>query len=176
LNPALPPTGWLPFSRVRARTWLQPYTDVTLEEWLARGSAVFDTLCPHFGGLSGNVEEMAITNRELFEHPAAGVRTFRTNDRPDHIAALADIAAARMHDWLTPGIDSIRREQAALPNVGPGTKLPALQPNAPPTAAKADGIAGSFSLMRDDADTRAGSHDVIRLTRKEHGLVGTVCI
>jgi ferrochelatase len=89
-------------SRFGPEEWLTPYTDETLEA-LGRNGVGVDTVCPGFAAdCLETLEEMAITNRELYEE--AGGARFRylpaLNDRPDHIAALADIAANAMSGWL----------------------------------------------------------------------------
>jgi len=92
----LPDSAWrLSFqSRFGREPWLQPYTDATLREWGAQRSSGIDVICPGFSAdCLETLEEIAQTGRALFE--AAGGGAFRyvaaLNDRPDHIAALADI-------------------------------------------------------------------------------------
>jgi ferrochelatase len=92
-------------SRFGKEPWLQPYTDKTLEEWAREGVGRVDTICPPFSAdCLETLEEMNITNRELFEAAGGGEYHYipALNERPDHIAALADIAAERMQGWLTP--------------------------------------------------------------------------
>jgi len=89
-------------SRFGPEEWLTPYTDETLKA-LGRNGVGIDTVCPGFAAdCLETLEEMAITNRELYEK--AGGRRFRyigaLDDRPDHISALAEIAAAAMVGWL----------------------------------------------------------------------------
>jgi ferrochelatase len=107
-------------SRFGREPWLQPYTDETLVEWGKGGMRRVDTLCPAFSAdCLETLEEMNMTNREMFEH--AGGKEYHyipaLNERPDHIAALADVAAAQMAGWLTPpeawSSDAARQEARA---------------------------------------------------------------
>jgi ferrochelatase len=89
-------------SRLGPKQWLKPYTDAQLGEWAKAGVARVDLICPGFAAdCLETLEENAIRNRELFLQ--AGGKTLNyipaLNDRPDHIAALADLAARHMHGW-----------------------------------------------------------------------------
>lgn len=81
-------------SRFGREEWLQPSTDRTLAELGAGGAEAVDVVCPGFAAdCLETLEEVAVTNRRLYED--AGGRGFRyiaaLNDRPDHVAALADL-------------------------------------------------------------------------------------
>jgi len=100
----LPDERWqLTFqSRFGREPWLQPYTDKTLEAWGKEGLASVDVVCPGFSAdCLETLEEIAITNRELFEESGGGRYRYipALNDRADHIEALADIAAAQIDGW-----------------------------------------------------------------------------
>lgn len=94
----LTPDQWrLTFqSRFGAAKWLQPYTQPTLEALADGGMKTVDVICPGFAAdCLETLEEIALECREAFlEH---GGKDFRyipcLNERPDWIAALADIAA-----------------------------------------------------------------------------------
>lgn len=84
-------------SRFGAARWLQPYTQPTLEELARSGIATVDVICPGFvADCLETLEEIALECRETFLH--AGGKEFRyipcLNDRPDWIAALADLCRA----------------------------------------------------------------------------------
>ena len=90
-------------SRFGREPWIEPATTTVLEEWGQQGLDGLDVLCPGFSAdCLETLEEIALTGREVFE--GAGGRTFRyipaLNDRPDHIAALADIALQNLEGWV----------------------------------------------------------------------------
>jgi ferrochelatase len=89
-------------SRFGREPWLEPYTDVTLRSWGAQGVRRVDVVCPGFAAdCLETLEEIAILNRKFFL--AAGGEQFRylaaLNDRPDHIAALADLVVRNLAGW-----------------------------------------------------------------------------
>ncbi len=91
-------------SRFGPEPWLQPYTDETLIEWGRAGVGPIDTICPGFSAdCLETLEEMAITNRELYEE--AGGDGYRyipaLNDRSDHLDALAAVAARHLKEWTS---------------------------------------------------------------------------
>lgn len=84
-------------SRFGAAKWLQPYTQPTLEQLARDGTHCVDVICPGFpADCLETLEEIAMECREAFL--ACGGKDFRyipcLNERPDWIAALADIALA----------------------------------------------------------------------------------
>jgi len=101
---ALAPEQWqVTFqSRFGREEWLQPYTDVTLQELGAAGVGRIDILCPGFSAdCLETLEEVAITNRRLFLE--AGGRDYHyipaLNTRDDHIAALAAVVERHIAGW-----------------------------------------------------------------------------
>ena len=90
-------------SRFGREPWLEPVTDALLRAWGAEGLEGLDVLCPGFAAdCLETLEEIAITGRETFE--LAGGRKFRylpaLNDRPQHIAALADVVDRHLAAWV----------------------------------------------------------------------------
>lgn len=86
-------------SRFGREPWLQPYTDEVLQQLPAQGVRHVQVICPGFSAdCLETLEEIAGENRELFLH--AGGESFHyipaLNDRPDHIAALAGLAAREL--------------------------------------------------------------------------------
>ena len=91
-------------SRFGRGKWIEPATATLLEEWGRQGVDGLDVVCPGFAAdCLETLEEIAITGREIFSH--AGGRRFRyipaLNDRPGHIAALADVAARNLSGWVS---------------------------------------------------------------------------
>lgn len=92
-------------SRFGRQPWLEPYTDVTLRRWGSEGLASVDVVCPGFAAdCLETLEEIAETNRELFEHAGGGRFRYLAalNDRADHIAALVELCVAHLHAWVVP--------------------------------------------------------------------------
>lgn len=78
-------------SRFGLQAWVQPYTDVTLEQWAASGVGSVQVLCPAFSAdCLETLEEIAEENRERFLH--GGGKDYQyipaLNTRDDHIALL----------------------------------------------------------------------------------------
>ena len=74
-------------SRVGREPWLQPYTDVTLEELGASGVRSVQVVCPGFSvDCLETLEEIAIQNRELFEEAGGAELTYipALNDSDAH--------------------------------------------------------------------------------------------
>jgi ferrochelatase len=93
-------------SRFGREPWLAPYTDETLVRLAREGASPVHALCPGFSAdCLETLEEMNITNREMFER--AGGKDYHyipaLNDRADHIAALADLCRRHASDWLNLG-------------------------------------------------------------------------
>jgi ferrochelatase len=81
-------------SRFGPAKWLQPYTQPTLETMGREGVASVDVICPGFSSdCLETLEEISMEVREAFL--ACGGKQFAyipcLNDRPAHIAALAEI-------------------------------------------------------------------------------------
>ncbi len=90
-------------SRFGRERWLEPYTEATLRRWGSEGLTSVDVVCPGFAAdCLETLEEIAETNRELFQRAGGG--RFRylpaLNDRPDHITALADLCLAHLQGWV----------------------------------------------------------------------------
>jgi len=90
-------------SRFGREPWLEPATDALLRAWGGEGLEGLDVVCPGFAAdCLETLEEIALTGRETFE--LAGGRKFRylpaLNDRPQHIAALADIVDRHLAGWV----------------------------------------------------------------------------
>lgn len=90
-------------SRFGKQEWVKPYTDVLLAEWGARDDINrVDVVCPAFSAdCLETLEEIAEQNRVTFLE--AGGKDYRyipcLNDRPDHIAALADLVVRHTQPW-----------------------------------------------------------------------------
>lgn len=85
-------------SRFGAQAWVQPYTDVLLQQWAATGVESVQVICPAFSAdCLETLEEIAEQNREAFLH-AGGTRYEyipALNTRPDHITLM--LALVRPH-------------------------------------------------------------------------------
>lgn len=86
-------------SRFGPAKWLQPYTQPTLEDLGRQGVERIDILCPGFtADCLETLEEIALECKTAFL--GAGGKAFHylpcLNERPDWIAALADICLARL--------------------------------------------------------------------------------
>ena len=85
--------------------WLQPYTDVTIKELGRQGLGSLDVICPGFSiDCLETLEEIDGLNRRHFTEAGGG--QFRyipcLNDRDDHLAFLADLAANHLQGWEIP--------------------------------------------------------------------------
>jgi ferrochelatase len=100
-------------SRVGRTTWLQPYTEATLEALPAQGVKHVQVVCPGFAvDCLETLEEIALTNHarflraggERFEYIAA------LNSGDDHVAALTDLVVRHGQGWteFDPGWDAAR--------------------------------------------------------------------
>nr|VFK02206.1 MAG: ferrochelatase [Candidatus Kentron sp. H]VFK02261.1 MAG: ferrochelatase [Candidatus Kentron sp. H]VFK05381.1 MAG: ferrochelatase [Candidatus Kentron sp. H] len=90
-------------SRVGREDWLTPSTNELLGEWGKAGVKSVDVICPGFSAdCVETLEEIGIRGRETF--CSVGGEVFHyipgLNDRPEHIAALADLARTHAGDWL----------------------------------------------------------------------------
>jgi ferrochelatase len=86
-------------SRFGREPWLTPYTDEVLSEWAGSSVSNVDVICPGFpADCLETLEEIATTYKAQFL--AAGGAVFRyipaLNERPDHVAALAELVAPRV--------------------------------------------------------------------------------
>lgn len=89
-------------SRFGPMEWLQPYTDKTLEELGHQGVRSVQVLAPGFSSdCLETIDELGREGKETFLE--AGGQSFAyipaLNDRPDHIAALADLVSTHLQGW-----------------------------------------------------------------------------
>jgi len=89
-------------SRFGRAEWLQPYTDKTLQSWAKQGTRHVDVVCPGFSAdCLETLEEIAMLNKDAFLL-AGGERLHyigALNERPDHIAMLADLVLSHAQGW-----------------------------------------------------------------------------
>lgn len=89
-------------SRFGPDEWLKPYTDETLEAWGHAGVRSVQALCPGFSGdCLETTDEIGREGKESFLE--AGGERYEyipaLNDRPDHIALLADLVQQHLQGW-----------------------------------------------------------------------------
>lgn len=90
-------------SRFGRQPWVQPYTDVLLQEWAQSGVGSVQVLCPAFSAdCLETLEEIAEQNRELFLHAGGSSYQYISalNTRPDHIALLTALVAPHLEAHL----------------------------------------------------------------------------
>jgi ferrochelatase len=90
-------------SRFGRQEWLKPYTDITLKGLPEQRVKSVQIVCPGFAAdCLETLEEVAVENRDYFL--AAGGERYEyipcLNSTPDHISALANIAADHLSGWL----------------------------------------------------------------------------
>ncbi len=90
-------------SRFGPIEWLKPYTDHSLEEWGKAGVASVDAVCPGFSAdCLETIDEIGREAADSFLE--AGGQNFNyipaLNDRPDHLALLADIVEQNLQGWV----------------------------------------------------------------------------
>lgn len=88
-------------SRFGKAEWLQPYTDIRLQELAAGGVKTVDVTCPGFAAdCLETLEEIALRYAQTFSD--AGGEKLRyipaLNDRPEHLQALAELVTAHLAD------------------------------------------------------------------------------
>lgn len=103
---ALPDDQWLLTyqSRLGPTQWLQPYTDVTVEELAASGIESLDVVCPGFSvDCLETLEEIAMENRDNFIR--AGGKTFHyiaaLNDDSTHITMMKQLVFKHTRGWCS---------------------------------------------------------------------------
>ncbi len=92
-------------SRFGKEPWLEPYADEVFAELGRRQTPRLDILNPGFSAdCLETLEELAITGREQFQEAGGGEFHYiaALNDRPEHIEALAAIAARQLAGWVEP--------------------------------------------------------------------------
>jgi len=86
-------------SRVGAERWLQPYSDQLLDEWATAKHGSIDAVCPGFSvDCLETLEEIALRNAAAYAEAGGGALRYvpALNDRPDHLAFLAELVLARL--------------------------------------------------------------------------------
>jgi len=114
-------------SRFGKAKWIEPYTDQTLTEWGREGLEHVDVVCPGFpADCLETLEEIGEENREYFQAAGGGAYHYipALNDRPDHIRALAALAARHTAGWP-------EAEQAPDPEAAEASRRRALELGAP---------------------------------------------
>ena len=89
-------------SRLGRQEWLRPYTDETLKAWGAAGVKSVQVLSPGFSAdCLETLEEVAIENSHRFQEAGGGSYSYIPclNDRPDHMAVLADLIVRHCGGW-----------------------------------------------------------------------------
>lgn len=89
-------------SRVGTKEWLRPYTDETLQTWGAEHVGSVQVVTPGFAAdCLETIEEIGEENRERFQSAGGGDYSLIPclNDRPDHIAMLADLIVRHAGGW-----------------------------------------------------------------------------
>ncbi len=100
----LAPEAWtLCFqSRFGKEPWLQPYTDETLEALPGQGVTEVDVISPAFSvDCLETLEELAIEGKHAFLNAGGQAYHFVPclNDRPDHLAMMADLVEQHAGAW-----------------------------------------------------------------------------
>ncbi len=89
-------------SRFGPMEWLQPYTDVVLEDWAQAGISNVHVICPGFSAdCLETLEEIQIQYRSLYLNAGGKQFTYipALNDNPDHIKALGSIITRHCAGW-----------------------------------------------------------------------------
>jgi ferrochelatase len=90
-------------SRFGRQAWLEPATDTLLSAWGAKRLASVDVICPGFAAdCLETLEEVAVAGRALFTGAGGGELRYcpALNERPEHAAALAEVALGWMQGWV----------------------------------------------------------------------------
>ncbi|MFC3533131.1 ferrochelatase [Vogesella facilis] len=103
-------------SRFGKAEWLKPYTFDVLRSLAKQGVGKIDTICPGFAGdCLETLEEIAIEGKELFL--TSGGKDYRyipcLNERPDWIAAMAELVTANLGGWIATPDDANMRQLRA---------------------------------------------------------------
>ncbi|GAB2181966.1 ferrochelatase [Denitratisoma sp. agr-D3] len=104
-------------SRFGKAKWLEPYTQPSLEALGKAGTQRVDVICPGFvADCLETLEEIALECKAAFL--AAGGKTFHyipcLNERPDGIAALADLVQEHLAGWPVETADPSILERARI--------------------------------------------------------------
>lgn len=109
-------------SRFGREEWLKPYTDQTVRAMARAGVGRLDVVSPAFSAdCLETLEELDGLNRGFWVEAGGRSEDYRylpcLNDRPDHIAFLADLALRNLQGWVAPTGEwdeaAARREAAA---------------------------------------------------------------
>jgi ferrochelatase len=90
-------------SRFGKQEWVKPYTDVILQQWGEQKVRSVQVLSPAFSAdCLETLEELAIQNKELFQHAGGGEYAYipALNSDQAHIDLLASLVQANL-DALT---------------------------------------------------------------------------
>ncbi len=90
-------------SRMGREPWLGPSTEDVLADWGRQPVASVGVVCPGFAAdCLETLDEIAVSGRALFEGAGGGRFSYvpALNDRPDHIAALADLVEENLAGWV----------------------------------------------------------------------------
>jgi len=91
-------------SRFGPQTWLQPYTDETLEALGQQSLASLGVVCPGFAvDCLETIHEIGHEGREIYQNAGGGQFDYvpALNDTPAHVQALADVILSAQRNWLT---------------------------------------------------------------------------
>ncbi|MGJ8525613.1 Ferrochelatase [Halomonadaceae bacterium LMG 33818] len=90
-------------SRFGREEWLQPYTDMTLEEWGKTGKyEAIDIMSPAFAAdCLETLEELSVENRDNYTEAGGGDYAYipALNDREDHMAMLTRLITDKVQGW-----------------------------------------------------------------------------
>lgn len=111
-------------SRFGKARWLEPYTEPTLRQLAADGVKRVDVMCPGFvADCLETLEEIGEEVRDAFLE--SGGQTFHyidcLNDRPDWLAALADLTERHLQGWETrrkPSAEALAGQRARALEMG----------------------------------------------------------
>ncbi|HIQ07737.1 MAG TPA: ferrochelatase, partial [Thiotrichaceae bacterium] len=89
-------------SRFGKAQWIQPYTNVSLEELAKQGQVRVDVVCPGFPvDCLETLEEMNVENREVFIEAGGADYHYipALNDSAEHVTALSELLHEHMQGW-----------------------------------------------------------------------------
>ena len=94
-------------SRFGREEWLKPYTDQTVKALARAGVGRLDVVSPAFSAdCLETLDELDGLNREFWVHAGGLSANYRylpcLNDRPDHVAFLADLIWRNLQGWVVP--------------------------------------------------------------------------
>ncbi|SUO94741.1 ferrochelatase [Suttonella ornithocola] len=101
-------------SRFGSEPWLQPYTDIRLEELAKKGTQSVAVMCPGFSAdCLETLEEIAETNRELFLNSGGKNYDYipALNASPKHIELLVQLIDEHTNDWMRFQKEGLEKEK-----------------------------------------------------------------